>query len=75
MRFSIGGAFAACKGCGREDFFPALASISKGRRDVFICAHCGNEAVYSELVGRPGLKAPRPMADERRPGALDDTAP
>lgn len=67
MRFSIGGAFAACKGCGREDFFPALASISKGRRDVFICAHCGFEFVYSELVGQPGQKAPRPAADDTAP--------
>ena len=64
MRFSIGGTFAACKGCGREDFFPALATIQKGRRDVFICAHCGNEAVFSELVGRPGMQAPRPSDGE-----------
>jgi hypothetical protein len=59
MRFSIGGAFAACKGCGGQDFFPALATIQKGRRDVFICAQCGYEFVYSELIGRPGAKAPR----------------
>jgi RNase P subunit RPR2 len=51
MRFRVGGTFAACNGCGREDFFPALA-LTAGRRDVFICAHCGNEAEYSELVRR-----------------------
>jgi hypothetical protein len=65
MRFSIGGTFAACKGCGRQDFFPALATIQKGRRDVFICAHCGNEAVYSELIGRPGKLAPRPAGEDQ----------
>jgi hypothetical protein len=64
MRFSIGGSFAACTGCGREDFFPALA-LSKGRRDVFICAHCGNEFVYGELIGSPGTRAPRPAGDEQ----------
>lgn len=53
MRFRIGSVFARCYGCGREDFFPALA-LSSGRRDVFICAHCGNESYYSELVRRAG---------------------
>ena len=51
MRFRIGSVFAKCYGCAREDFFPALA-LSSGRRDVFICAHCGNESYYSELVRR-----------------------
>jgi hypothetical protein len=56
MRFRIGGVFAKCYGCGHEDFFPALA-LSSGRRDVFICAHCGNESYYSELVRRAGGQA------------------
>jgi hypothetical protein len=51
MRFSIGGTFAKCAGCGGDDFFPALA-ISSGRRGVYICARCGNESEYTELVRR-----------------------
>ena len=66
MRFSIGGTYVACAGCGREDFFPALA-ISSGRRDVFICAHCGNEAVYSELVRRAGNEGGHGAAEEKSP--------
>lgn len=62
----MGGTFAACSGCGREDFFPALA-ISSGRRDVFICAHCGSEAVYSELIRRLGTEAGRGAGDDRSP--------
>lgn len=58
MRFSIGGIFAACAGCRRQDFFPALA-LTAGRRDVYICAHCGHEAVYSELVREIGKEAVR----------------
>ena len=58
MRFSIGGIFAECAGCRRHDFFPALA-LNAGRRDVYICAHCGNEAAYSELVRRIGQEAVR----------------
>lgn len=56
MRFGNGRGFAACSGCGREDFFPALA-LSSGRRDVFVCAHCGNEFLYSELLERAGKQA------------------
>jgi hypothetical protein len=63
MRFRIGGTFAACAGCGREDFFPALA-ISSGRRDVFICAYCGHEYVHSELVRRAAEEQPRPDASD-----------
>jgi hypothetical protein len=66
MRFRIGGTFAACTGCGREDFFPALA-ITSGRRDVFICAHCGNEAFYSELIRRAGKEAGRASGEEPAP--------
>jgi hypothetical protein len=50
MRFRVGEDFAKCYGCGREDFFPALA-LSAGRRNVFICAHCGYESYYGELTG------------------------
>jgi hypothetical protein len=64
MRFGNGRKFAACSGCGREDFFPALA-LSSGRRDVFVCAHCGNEFLYSELVERAGNGGARP--GEERP--------
>ena len=70
MRFSIGTTFVACSGCGREDFFPALA-ISSGRRDVFICAHCGNEAAYSELIRRTGKEPGREAWKDRRPDAGD----
>jgi hypothetical protein len=62
MRFSVGGVFAQCAGCGEQDFFPALA-LNPGRQDVYVCAHCGNEAVRSELVrrvGERGLRSPAP---------------
>lgn len=65
MRFSIGGIFAECAGCRRNDFFPALA-LTSGRRDVYICAHCGNEAVYSELVREMRREAAR-RAEEAKP--------
>ena len=71
MRFNIGGSFAQCSGCGRDDFFPALA-LSKGRRDVYICAHCGNEAYYSELISRARGEAS--AAREGSPGTQDPAA-
>lgn len=69
MRFSIGGIFAECAGCGRHDFFPALA-LSSGRRGVYICAYCGNESEYTELVGRIGKEAVR-RAEAKRPDASE----
>ncbi len=69
MRFSIGGTFAKCAACGGDDFFPALA-ISSGRRGVYICARCGNESEYTELV-RTGKEAVR-RAEEKGPDAGED---
>ncbi|HEX2200016.1 MAG TPA: hypothetical protein VHG88_15550 [Burkholderiales bacterium] len=66
MRFSIGGTFAKCAGCGGDDFFPALA-ISSGRRGVYICARCGNESEYTELI-RAGKEALR-RAGQKHPEA------
>jgi hypothetical protein len=65
MRFSIGGIFAECAACGGQDFFPALA-LNAGRRDVYICARCSNETVYSELVGAIGKEAVR-RAEAKQP--------
>ena len=63
MRFNIGGTFVQCSGCGKQDFFPALA-LSSGRRDVYVCAHCGSEVYYGELV-RLGKEAARRAADAK----------
>ncbi|HEX6267809.1 MAG TPA: hypothetical protein VFZ81_13055 [Burkholderiales bacterium] len=68
MRFRIGGTFAECAACRRHDFFPALA-LNAGRRDVYICAHCGNEALYSELLSRMGKESARPADEADRPDA------
>ena len=66
MRFSIGGIFAECTGCGKQDFIPALA-LSAGRRDVYICAHCGSEAYYAELVSRVRKETVRPAVEPQDP--------
>ena len=49
MRFSIGGIFAKCTACKAEDFYPAL-DVTGDRRDVYVCAACRSEVVYSELI-------------------------
>ena len=60
MRFSIGATFAKCRGCEGEDFYPAYP-WSPDRREVVICARCENQAILSELVGKPAARL--------RPGA------
>ena len=49
MRLSIGGVYAKCRSCQGHDFIPAYP-LPAARRDVLICAHCGNEAIYSDLA-------------------------
>lgn len=49
MRLSIGGVYAECRSCKGHDFIPAYP-LPASRRDVLICAHCGNEVIYSDLV-------------------------
>jgi hypothetical protein len=55
MRFSIGGIFAKCSACKAEDFFPAQAFT--GRRDVYVCAACSNQVVYSDLLAGIGKES------------------
>jgi hypothetical protein len=49
MRISIGGVYAKCRSCHGHDFIPAYP-LPASRRDVLICAHCGNETIYSDLA-------------------------
>ena len=51
MRLSIGGGYAKCRSCEGQDFIPAYP-LPAARRDVLICAHCGNEVIYSDLAGQ-----------------------
>ncbi len=64
MRLSIGGAYAECRSCKGQDFIPAYP-LPASRRDVLICAHCGNEVIYSDLArqtrGLPPGTAPLPQ--------------
>jgi len=55
MRFSIGSTFAKCRGCQGEDFYPAYP-WSPERREVVICGRCENQAILSELVGKPSSR-------------------
>jgi hypothetical protein len=51
MRLGIRGAFAKCSGCQGEDFYPAFP-LTPDRREVMVCAHCENQHLYAELIGR-----------------------
>lgn len=51
MRLRTGGAYAECRSCKGQDFIPAYP-LPASRRDVLICAHCGNEVIYSDLTGQ-----------------------
>jgi hypothetical protein len=53
MRFGIGNGFARCNACQGEDFYPAFP-LTPDRREVLVCAQCENQAIYAELIGKPG---------------------
>jgi hypothetical protein len=53
MRFAIGDTFAKCSACQGEDFYPAFP-LTPDRREVVVCARCEQQAVFAELVGKPG---------------------
>jgi hypothetical protein len=53
MRFGIGGTFAKCGACQSEDFYPAFP-LTPDRREVVVCARCEQQAVFAELIGKPG---------------------
>jgi hypothetical protein len=58
MRFATGSGFAKCAACQGEDFYPAFP-FPPHRREVLICAKCESEAIYSELIGKPGARLHR----------------
>jgi hypothetical protein len=64
MRFAIDGSFAKCSACQGEDFLPAFP-LTPDRREVLVCLRCENQAVFAELVGKPGATA-RTMAKSPR---------
>jgi hypothetical protein len=53
MRFGIGDSFARCNACQGEDFYPAFP-LTPDRREVLVCARCENQAIFAELIGKPG---------------------
>jgi hypothetical protein len=53
MRFGIGNGFVRCSACQGEDFYPAFP-LTPDRREVLVCARCENQAIYAELIGKPG---------------------
>jgi hypothetical protein len=53
MRFAIGDTFAKCSACQGEDFYPAFP-LTPDRREVVVCARCEQQAVFAELIGKPG---------------------
>jgi hypothetical protein len=55
MRFAIGSGFAKCITCQGEDFYPAFP-LTPDRREVLVCAHCDNQTIFSELIGKPGAR-------------------
>jgi hypothetical protein len=65
MRFGIGGTFARCSACQGEDFYPAFP-LTADRREVLVCARCENQAIYAELIGRPGASTRIPARPARR---------
>jgi hypothetical protein len=67
MRFAIGAStFAKCSACQGEDFYPAFP-LTPDRREVVVCARCEQQAVFAELIGKPGatIKAARPSRRSR----------
>jgi hypothetical protein len=56
MRIALGDAFAKCTACQGEDFYPAFP-LTADRREVLVCAKCEHQAIFSELVGKPGATA------------------
>ena len=69
MRFGIGNGFARCSACHGEDFYPAFP-LTPDRREVLVCARCENQAIYAELIGKPGasIKDAAMTAPRRRKG-------
>lgn len=53
MRFAIDGNFAKCSACQGEDFYPAFP-LTPDRREVLVCARCEQQAIFAELIGKPG---------------------
>ena len=56
MRIALGDSFAKCAACQGEDFYPAFP-LTADRREVLVCAKCEHQAIFSELVGKPGATA------------------
>jgi hypothetical protein len=56
MRIALGNGFARCSACQGEDFYPAFP-LTADRREVLVCAKCEHQAIFSELVGKPGATA------------------
>ncbi len=57
MRLNFGGKYARCRTCQGEDFIPAYP-LPASRRDVVICARCGNEMIYSDIARE--MRSPAP---------------
>jgi hypothetical protein len=51
MRLGFGGVFAKCSACQGEDFYPAFP-FTPDRREVMVCVHCENQALYGDLVAK-----------------------
>jgi hypothetical protein len=76
MRLKHGGNFVKCAACQGEDFYPAFP-LSADRREVVVCARCGNQSVFGELIGKPSvsaLSAKMPWASAQAP-ALQPARP
>jgi hypothetical protein len=56
MRIALGNAFAKCSACQSEDFYPAFP-LTADRKEVLVCAKCEHQAIFAELVGKPGATA------------------
>jgi hypothetical protein len=56
MRIALGNAFARCPACQGEDFYPAFP-LTADRKEVLVCASCEHQAIFAELVGKPGATA------------------
>lgn len=67
MRFGMGNGFARCSACQGEDFYPAFP-LTPDRREVLVCARCDNQAIYAELIGKPGASILDPRTSPRPPG-------
>ena len=58
----------ACQG---EDFYPAFP-LTADRREVLVCAKCEHQAIFSELVGKPGATASAAKMPWARPALSCD---